>query len=81
MLTMPCFAYLKDATTFTLVSLSSKAVSSFENTFNMGSRAGRFFRRQNFENCIVQKYVTLDVEYEYGIYLDIKTVLTHGVFV
>ena len=44
-------------------------------------RASRFFQSQNFENGIVQNYATFDVESEYDIYFDIKTVLTRRVFI
>ena len=37
------------------------------------------YRSQNLENGIVLKYATFEVESEYAIYFDIKTVLTQGV--
>ena len=39
------------------------------------------FPRHNFKNGVVYKYVTFDVESEYGIYFYIKTILTQEVFI
>ena len=41
-------------------------------------RAGHF-ESQNFENGIVLKYATFDIEPESDIYFDFRTVLTRGV--
>ena len=44
----------------------------------LASRAGWFFQSKNFENGILSKYVTFDVESKSDIYFDIKQVLPAG---
>ena len=57
--------------------------SERRNTGSSKSPAARanFFCSQDFENSVVWKYATFDIESEYDIYFDIKTVLIRGVFI